>query len=67
MPALAGLTSGRQGAINRIGAAGAVAAAGAAQAAGQATGQDHTPLTLVFRDGRTWLGPFPLAPAPKLF
>lgn len=67
LPALAGLTSGRQGAINRIGAAGAVAAAGAAQAAGQATGQDHTPLTLVFRDGRTWLGPFPLAPAPKLF
>lgn len=67
LPALAGLTASRQGAVNRIGAAGAVAAAGAAQATGQATGQAQTPLTLVFRDGRTWLGPFPLAPAPKLF
>ncbi|MDQ1154469.1 DUF2125 domain-containing protein [Brevundimonas sp. SORGH_AS_0993] len=75
LPALAGLTASRQGAVNRIGAAGAVAAAGAAQIAGQAAGQTasqtteqaQTPLTLVFRDGRTWLGPFPLAPAPKLF
>ena len=37
-------------------------------------GRDHagnlsTPveLTIDFRDGRTWLGPFALAPAPKLF
>ncbi|MAL57831.1 MAG: hypothetical protein CL682_11890 [Brevundimonas sp.] len=41
----------------------AAAAAGAAQAAGG----EEVPLTLVFRDGRTWLGPFALAPAPKLF
>ncbi|WP_154726830.1 DUF2125 domain-containing protein, partial [Brevundimonas mediterranea] len=39
------------------------AAAGAADAAGR----EDVALTLVFRDGRTWLGPFPLAPAPKLF
>jgi hypothetical protein len=63
LPALAGLMATRQGAVNRIGAAGAAAAAGAAEA----TGQEQMPLTLVFRDGRTWLGPFPLAPAPKLF
>ena len=63
LPALAGLMATRQGPVNRIGAAGAAAAAGAAEA----TGQEQLPLTLVFRDGRTWLGPFPLAPAPKLF
>jgi hypothetical protein len=63
LPALSGLMATRQGPANRIGAAGAAAAAGAAQA----TGQEQLPLTLVFRDGRTWLGPFPLAPAPKLF
>mgnify|MGYP006157489577 CR=1 FL=1 len=40
-----------------------IGAAGAAQAAGG----EEVPLTLVFRDGRTWLGPFALAPAPKLF
>ncbi len=63
LPALAGLMATRQGPVNRIGAAGAAAAAGATEA----TGQEQLPLTLVFRDGRTWLGPFPLAPAPKLF
>ena len=44
---------------------GAVAAAGAAAA----TGQDDKPveLTVVFRNGRAFLGPFALAPAPKLF
>ena len=67
LPALSGLMGAGQGPVNRIGAAGAAAAAGAAQAAGMATGQEQLPLTLVFRDGRTWLGPFPLAPAPKLF
>ena len=46
-----------------ITAATAFVAAGAAQAAGG----EEVPLTLVFRDGRTWLGPFALAPAPKLF
>jgi hypothetical protein len=63
LPALAGLMESREGPVNRIGAAGAAAAAGAADAAGR----DNMALTLVFRDGRAWLGPFPLAPAPKLF
>jgi hypothetical protein len=63
LPALSGLLESRQGSVNRIGAAGAAAAAGAAGAAGR----EDMALTLVFRDGRTWLGPFPLAPAPKLF
>ncbi|OYW92511.1 MAG: hypothetical protein B7Z13_09695, partial [Caulobacterales bacterium 32-67-6] len=63
LPALSGLLESRQGAVNRAGAAGAAAAAGAAEAAGR----EDVALTLVFRDGRTWLGPFPLAPAPKLF
>lgn len=63
LPALSGLLESRQGAVNRGGAAGAAAAAGAADAAGR----EDVALTLVFRDGRTWLGPFPLAPAPKLF
>ena len=36
--------------------------------ASQATGAgDELDLTVAFRDGRTWLGPFALAPAPKLF
>ena len=63
LPALSGLLESRQGEVNRGGAAGAAAAAGAADAAGR----EDVALTLVFRDGRTWLGPFPLAPAPKLF
>ena len=63
LPALSGLLESRQGAVNRVGAAGAAAAAGAADAARR----EDVALTLVFRDGRTWLGPFPLAPAPKLF
>jgi len=63
LPALSGLLETRQGPVNRIGAAGAAAAAGAADAAGR----EDMALTLTFRDGRTWLGPFPLAPAPKLF
>lgn len=56
MPAIAGLA--QSGAVNRAGAMGAAAAT-------VATGGRS--LTLVFRDGRTWLGPFALAPAPKLF
>lgn len=63
LPALSGLLESRQGAVNRIGAAGAAAAAGASQVAGH----EDMALTLIFRDGRAWLGPFPLAPAPKLF
>ncbi len=64
LSALAGLArSGAQG-VNPVGAAGA-AAASAAQ--GVAGGRDDVDLTLVFRDGRTFLGPFALAPAPKLF
>jgi hypothetical protein len=60
MAAIAGLAGSGSGAVNRAGAAGA-AAAGAAQ------GDDDVTLSLVFRDGRTFLGPFALAPAPKLF
>ena len=59
LPAIAGLA--RSGGMNPVGAAGA---AGAAAASG---GQGNVDLTLVFRDGRTFLGPFALAPAPKLF
>ena len=46
---------------NRRGLGGA--AAGAAAVAERAP----VSLTLEFRDGRTWLGPFTLAPAPRLF
>ncbi|HAJ02274.1 MAG TPA: DUF2125 domain-containing protein, partial [Brevundimonas sp.] len=40
-----------------------------AAAAGAAAVAERAPvsLTLEFRDGRTWLGPFTLAPAPRLF
>lgn len=58
--AIAGLAGSRSGAVNRAGAAGAAAAAGA-------QGDRPMDLVLLFRDGRTWLGPFALAPAPKLF
>lgn len=61
--AIAGLARSGEGTVNRLGATGAAAAAGAADA----TGQGDVQLTLLFRDGRTWLGPFPIAPAPKLF
>ena len=66
-PAIAGLAQSQTGVANRVGAAGASMAAGAAQSAGRAAGRESLPLTIVFRDGRAWLGPFPLAPAPKLF
>jgi hypothetical protein len=62
LPALAGLAGSRTGAVNRAGAAGAAAAGAVAGPAG-----DDVTLSLQFRDGRTYLGPFPLAPAPRLF
>ena len=58
-PAIAGLARSGDGAVNRAGAAGAAAAT--------AVAGDELNLTLIFRDGRTWLGPFSVAPAPKLF
>lgn len=59
-PALAGLSGTENGAVDR---------AQTAAAAGAAAVAERTPLslTLEFRDGRTWLGPFTLAPAPRLF
>ena len=58
--AIAGLAGSRSGAVNRAGAAGAAAAT-------RVQGDRPIDLVLLFRDGRTWLGPFALAPAPKLF
>lgn len=57
--AISGLARSQSGAVNRAGAAGA-----AVVTAGENRDLD---LTVQFRDGRTWLGPFALAPAPKLF
>ncbi|WP_420480241.1 DUF2125 domain-containing protein [Brevundimonas sp. FT23028] len=59
-PAISGLASAQSGAVNRAGAMGAAAAT-------TVSGDQPVALTLQFRDGRTWLGPFALAPAPKLF
>ena len=60
MAAIAGLARSQSGSVNRMGAAGAAAAT---------AGSGGRPVDLVvqFRDGRTWLGPFALAPAPRLF
>lgn len=60
LAAISGLARSGGGSVNRVGAAGAAAAT--------AVGGDR-PLDLVvrFENGRTWLGPFALAPAPKLF
>lgn len=60
MAAIAGLAGSKSGAVNRAGAVSAAAAAGA-------SGDRGTDLVVEFRAGRTWLGPFALAPAPKLF
>jgi hypothetical protein len=60
MAAIAGLAGSRSGAVNRAGAAGAAAATAA-------SGERPVDLVVQFRDGRTWLGPFALAPAPRLF
>ena len=35
--------------------------------AGAPAPTEDVKLSVAFREGRTWLGPFPLAPAPKLF
>ena len=61
LPAISGLAQSGSGAVNRAGAAGAAAATAVTG------GQGDVNLTLIFRDGRTYLGPFALAPAPKLF
>ncbi len=60
MAAIAGLARSQSGAVNRLGAAGAAAATAA-------SGDRGVDLVVQFRDGRTWLGPFALAPAPRLF
>ena len=60
MAAIAGLAGSQSGAVNRMGAAGAAAATAA-------SGDRGVDLVIQFRDGRTWLGPFALAPAPRLF
>lgn len=56
-PALAGLA--RSGAVDPLGAASAAVAAGTAPAG--------VTLTLTFADGRTRIGPFDVAPAPRPF
>ena len=60
MAAIAGLAGSRSGSVNRLGATGAAVATAA-------SGDRGVDLVIQFRDGRTWLGPFALAPAPKLF
>lgn len=68
--ALAGLASAPTGAVDRTGAQAAAAAAGPAPAdpeTGRPSEAAARPIDLVFRNGRAWLGPFALAPAPKLF
>ena len=59
-PALSGLA--RSDAVNRTATTGAAAAAGASEVL---TGDVE--LAVEFRDGRAWMGPFNLAPAPELF
>lgn len=61
LPVLAGLARSQSGTINRVGAAGATAASAVTGGGGSSD------IVLEFRDGRTWLGPFALTPAPKLF
>lgn len=64
LAAIAGLATAPSGSVDRVGAGAAALATGAADATSAA---DAVDLSLVFRDGRTYLGPFTLAPAPKLF
>lgn len=59
-PALTGLA--RSDAVNRTATVGAAAAAGAGEVL---TGDVE--LEIQFREGRAWMGPFNLAPAPELF
>ena len=61
LPALAGLARSGVAGVDRA------AAAGAATATALTGDTSAVSLPVVFRDGRTWLGPFALAPAPKLF
>lgn len=61
LPALAGLARSGVAGVDRA------AAAGAATATALTGDTSAVSLPIVFRDGRTWLGPFALAPAPKLF
>lgn len=60
MAAIAGLAGSNSGAVDQAGAVGAAAATAPA-------GERPLDLTIRFEGGRTWLGPFALAPAPKLF
>ena len=60
MAAIGGLAGSDGGSVNRVGAAGAAAATAV-------RGDDDMTLELTFRDGRTFLGPFAIVPAPKLF
>lgn len=66
LPAIAGLARSGGGGINPVDAAGA-AAATAVTGGPAGSGGGDVNLTLLFKDGRTFLGPFALAPAPKLF
>lgn len=61
LPMLAGMARTQSGSINQMGAAGAAAASAVTGGGGR------TDIVLEFRNGRTWLGPFALAPAPRLF
>ena len=54
LPAIAGLARSGGGGVNQVGAAGAAAASAVAG------GQGNVDLILVFKDGRTFLGPFAL-------
>lgn len=60
MAAITGLARSGAGSVNSVGAAGAAAATAV-------RGDQDMTLELTFRDGRTFLGPFAIVPAPKLF
>lgn len=60
LAAIAGIAGSSSGAVNRMGATGAAAATAV-------RGDQPLDLVVRFDQGRTWLGPFALAPAPKLF
>ena len=60
LAAISGLAGSSSGAVNTMGATGAAAATAVA-------GDQPLDLVVRFDRGRTWLGPFALAPAPKLF
>jgi hypothetical protein len=67
-PAIAGLIHAGGGEVGPGGAAAAAAAASAGPAGAPAgTAEADVKLTIQFRDGRAWLGPFPIAPAPRVF